>query len=79
LKPTNVQLVLAKQDINIRNGPGTKFDIIGGVFAGQTARVTGYQSADGNWWRVECPVPNVLECWVSADPGLTEAAGTPKP
>lgn len=74
LKPTTVKYVLAKQDINIRKGPGTDFDIVGGVYAGQTAAVTGYKSADELWWRVVCPVENVASCWVSADTGLTEPA-----
>lgn len=78
LKATDVKYVLAKQDINIRNGPGTNFDIVGGVFAGNTAQVTGYQSADGLWWRVVCPVDNVTDCWVSADSALTEPASAPE-
>lgn len=77
LKPTNVQYVRAKQDINIRNGPGTSFTIVGGVFAGQTAKVTGYKSADDQWWRVVCPISTTETCWVSADPTLTEAADSP--
>jgi hypothetical protein len=76
LKPTDVQFVLAKQDLNIRNGPGTDKDIVGGVYTGQTAKVTGYQSEDGKWWRVECPVTTATECWVSADPDLTEPTTT---
>lgn len=76
-KPTNVKFVHALQDINIRNGPGTNFDIVGGVYKGQTAQVTGYQSADGQWWRVVCPVDNAAGCWVSADPQLTEPADAP--
>src|SRR5437868_4111031 len=42
LKPTTVKFVKAKQDINIRSGPSTNADIVGGVYAGQTAHVTGY-------------------------------------
>lgn len=76
LKPTTVKFVKAKQDINIRSGPSTGADIVGGVYAGQTAQVTGYKSADDGWWRVECPVTTVTECWVSADASLTEPADT---
>src|SRR5262249_11915853 len=74
LKPTTVKFVKAKQDINIRSGPSTDATIVGGVYAGQTAQVTGYKSADDGWWRVECPVTTVTECWVSADTSLTEPA-----
>jgi hypothetical protein len=77
VKATAVKYVRAKEDVNIRKGPGTNFDIVGGVYAGQTAEVTGYMSADEQWWRVVCPVDNVTECWVSADPSLTEPAQTP--
>jgi uncharacterized protein YgiM (DUF1202 family) len=77
LKPTDVKYVLAKQDINIRNGPGTNFKIVGGVFAGNTAQVTGFKSADDQWWRVVCPVDSSTDCWVSADTALTEPASAP--
>lgn len=76
-KPTAVQYVRAKQDINIRKGPGTQYDIVGGVYAGQTAKVTGVTSADATWWRVICPDGSVGECWVSADSALTEPADAP--
>ena len=76
-KPTEVQYVRAKQDINIRQGPGTQYDIVGGVYAGQTARVTGFMNAEGTWWRVICPDGKVSECWVSADTALTETASAP--
>jgi uncharacterized protein YgiM (DUF1202 family) len=77
MKPTSVQFVRAKQDINIRAGPGTNYDIVGGVYAGQTAKVTGFTSADEKWWRVTCPDDRVGDCWVSADPALTEPVVTP--
>ncbi len=76
-KATDVQYVRAKQDINIRKGPGVQYDIVGGVYAGQTAKVTGVTNADATWWRVICPDGNVGDCWVSADPALTEPADAP--
>lgn len=78
LKPTDVKYVLAKQDINIRNGPGTGYEIVGGVYAGQTAQVTGFKSQDDQWWRVVCPVDSTTACWVSADAALTEPTGAPE-
>ncbi len=77
LKATDVKYILAKQDVNIRNGPGTNFEIVGGVFAGQSAQVTGFKSQDDQWWRVVCPVDGVTDCWVSADPALTEPTDAP--
>ena len=79
LKATDIKYILAKEDINIRSGPGTSFDIVGGIYAGQTAQVTGYMSQDGKWWRVVCPTNKVEHCWVSADPALTEPTTPPTP
>ncbi|MBI4671429.1 MAG: SH3 domain-containing protein [Chloroflexi bacterium] len=77
LVPTDVKYVRALQDINIRSGPGTNFEIVGGVYAGQIAKVTGYTSADKKWWRVVCPTQKATTCWVSADPALTEPTDAP--
>jgi hypothetical protein len=68
--PTNVKYVMARQDVNMRSGPGTHFSIISMIAAGQTAKVTGV-SANGRWWRVICPDNSVGACWVSADRSLT--------
>lgn len=76
-KPTDVQYIRAKQDVNIRKGPGVQYDIAGGVYAGQTAKVTGVTNADATWWRVICPDGSIGDCWVSADPALTEPANAP--
>jgi hypothetical protein len=70
---TRVRYVLALKDVTIYDGPGTTYEPIGPVFDGQVAWVTG-QSIDGTWWRVICPDDTVGDCWVSADPVLTEPA-----
>jgi uncharacterized protein YgiM (DUF1202 family) len=67
---TDVEYVIAARDVNLRGGPGTIYPVMGQVFAGQTALVTGI-SADGGWWRVPCPTDQSAHCWVSADPNLT--------
>jgi hypothetical protein len=67
---TDVQYVLALEEVPMYSGPADTYDLIGGVFDGQTALVTGV-SADGEWWRVICPDETVGSCWVSADPQLT--------
>lgn len=76
-KPTATQYVRAKQDLNIRQGPGVQYEIVGGIYAGQTAQVTGVTNADATWWRVLCPNGSVGECWVSADAALTEPVAAP--
>jgi uncharacterized protein YgiM (DUF1202 family) len=73
---TDVQFVLAQQDVSIYGGPGTQYSIVGSVASGQTAKVTGV-SADNNWWRVICPDNTVGDCWVSADPAFTQPAQAP--
>ena len=75
---TAVKYVMAQKDVRIRTGPGTQFDIIGFIAAGQTASVTGV-SANGYWWRVVCPNGSVGACWVSADYSLTKPTDSPLP
>ena len=73
---TDVQFVMAQQDVQIYGGPGTQYSIVGSVASGQTAKVTGV-SSDGNWWRVMCPDDTVGNCWVSADARMTQPAEAP--
>jgi hypothetical protein len=73
---TDVQYVMAQQDVPIYGGPAEQYSIIGSIAAGQTAKVTGV-SADGMWWRVICPDQTVGDCWVSADPAWTQPAEAP--
>lgn len=76
VQETDVQFVMAQQDVAILAGPGAEFAEVGQVFAGQTARVTGL-SEDGQWWRVICPDDNIGNCFVPADPQLTQPAAPP--
>ena len=75
---TQVKYVLALQDVRMRSGPGTQFNIIGFVAGGQTAKVTGVNS-DRNWWRVICPDNSAGSCWVSAAANLTRPSDGPLP
>lgn len=73
---TAVQYVQARADVNIRSGPGTEYNVIGWVAAGQTASVTG-ASSDGRWWRVICPNGSSGSCWVTAGTQYTQVANSP--
>lgn len=73
---TNTQYIMALSDVNMRSGPGTDFDIIGWVAAGQIAKVTG-SSSDGNWWRVICPDDTIGSCWVTAGRQYTQPTTAP--
>lgn len=46
--------VLAPTPVNIRSGPGTVYEAIGGLTAGQTAKIAG-KNSDGTWWYIEIP------------------------
>ena len=76
VSPTEVEYVMAQQDIQILAAPDDTSEVIGQVFAGQVARVTG-TNVDGTWWRVLCPDGSTGSCWVSADPSLTQPAEAP--
>ena len=40
------------EDLNVRSGPGTEYDRIGGATAGEEYTITG-KSADGEWWQID--------------------------
>ncbi|MDE0428466.1 MAG: SH3 domain-containing protein, partial [Caldilineaceae bacterium] len=44
--------VTVNGDMNVRNGPGTNYAVIGPATYGQEYDITG-QSEDGEWWRIE--------------------------
>lgn len=74
VESTPVQYILAQATVNIRQGPGTDYPVVGQVAAGMIARVVGMNS-DQSWWLVICPDETVGDCWVTADPSLTSEAG----
>ena len=74
--PTDVKYVMAQQNVSIYSGVGGSDTIIGEVFSGQIAKVTG-TSFDGKWWQVVCPDNSTGSCWISADPSLTQPAEAP--
>jgi hypothetical protein len=75
--PTNVEYIMAKEDVNIRSGPGMHFAVEGRIWAGQIAKVSGV-SRDGGWWQIVCSQDASGFCWVSTDPSLTEPTSPPR-
>lgn len=58
-------------DLNIRSGPGVKFDRVGFLRQGDRARVLA-RDPDSGWWRIECPPQADGEvCWVSGGAQFT--------
>jgi uncharacterized protein YraI len=51
-----------ESDINMRNGPGTDYDIVGTLSAGKSLEIVG-RNSDSSWWQVSAP--DGL-CWVAA-------------
>ncbi|MCX6044032.1 MAG: SH3 domain-containing protein [Chloroflexi bacterium] len=60
--PTGVVIV---DRLNVRQGPGTNFAIVGKAERGQILRILNRNPA-GDWWRVCCTSANNQEGWVSA-------------
>ena len=68
--------VMAKQDLDIRFGPGTEYPVIGHIAAGKFAQVTG-KSANGSWWKIYCTYELTQSCYIPADPSLAERTSGP--
>jgi hypothetical protein len=47
-------MVVANTPVNVRSGPGTVYDIVGGLNQGGSALVSG-KSSDGTWWYIDFP------------------------
>lgn len=47
-------MVVANSAVNVRSGPGTVYDIVGGLNQNGTAPVSG-KSSDGTWWYLDVP------------------------
>ena len=73
--PTDVQLITALVNVNIRSGPGLDYDVVSFLSAGQSRAVNGV-SQDNGWWSISCPNSN-SGCWIVAQPDLTQPSAEP--
>jgi len=64
-----VARLTANQTVNVRQGPGTNYAVIGKIEAGQSYEITGKNSA-GSWWQFSL---NGKPGWVTAN--LVEVSG----
>jgi len=55
----------ANSNANVRSGPGTVYNEVGGMTAGQMATIDG-QNAEGTWWRIVFPSGPGGHGWVAA-------------
>ncbi|MFN8465917.1 MAG: protein kinase [Caldilineaceae bacterium] len=51
-QPTPMPQVTTNDIVNIRNGPGTNYDLAGSAQAGETFRITG-KNPGGDWWQID--------------------------
>jgi hypothetical protein len=57
-------MLIALQDLNIRNGPGKEYGVVGTMFKGQKLKLLA--TSDDYYWKIECPKSAyVHECWVT--------------
>jgi uncharacterized protein YgiM (DUF1202 family) len=59
----NTPQVTINQGVNVRNGPGTTFAVIGSLAANQTAALLG-RSPDGTWFKIQYYASN--NAWIAA-------------
>ncbi len=74
--PTNTpapqaKLTVGGQIVNVRNGPGTTYGLVGAAEANQTFDIIG-KNAAGDWWQVCCV--NGQEAWIFGELATTEGA-----
>ncbi len=69
VRGTPVTRIMALGNINLRTGPSQHHRIVGKLYYGDVARVTGASDHYG-WWRVVCPWGGT--CWISANPNYTK-------
>lgn len=67
--------VIAVQEMNVRDGPGTYYRVLGRLQQGQAAVVTGQAAPYGAlYWKIECPQGvGGADCWISSGDEFTRA------
>ncbi len=67
--------VTALVNLNVRQGPGLDYPVIGQLQTGQTAQITG-KSQDGSWWQIVYPPNSDQRAWVSANSQYSTSQNT---
>lgn len=74
--PTDVKYIVAREEVNVRTGPGTQYAVEGKLRQGEIAQVEAV-TPDGAWWWIVCTQDSSGHCWVTADPTLTQPTTKP--
>jgi hypothetical protein len=69
----NQPLVTSHTNLNVREGPGTDYPVIGRLAENQSLPITG-RNAETTWWQVVYPPGSNERGWVSGDPQFTSAS-----
>jgi uncharacterized protein YraI len=68
---TDVAVVQLLVDSDIYNGPDVSYPVVGQLRNGEKATVYNL-NVEMTWWLIECPGGIAQNCWVPADPAITQ-------
>ena len=68
---TDVAQVQLVADSDIYNGPDVSYPVVGQMRRGETATVYNL-NAETTWWQIQCPGGIAQNCWIPADPAITQ-------
>ena len=72
---TDVPLLETVFTLNVRSGPGTAFDIVGSLEAGDIADVLGRSTVNGEeWFQIEYPEDSGEPAWITGNPSLVKVS-----
>lgn len=73
-EPQGVVITVNAESLNIRRGPGPLYNVVGILFAGQSATATARDSS-GNWLYIPLPSAPSLFGWVAAQTAYATVSG----
>ena len=72
---TDVPLLETVFTLNVRSGPGTAFDVVGSLEAGDIADVLGRSTVNGEeWFQIEYPEDSGEPAWITGNPSLVKVS-----
>ncbi len=68
--PHTLTGVVSGDQINLRSGPGTQYELLGEIDLGKTVELVG-RSKDNNWWQIKYPAAEDNTAWIYTQYVLT--------